>query len=272
VYPHIVAFSESRTTVPVAVTVDISQNIDPTISYVDTSLCTITLSENGKEVDTLFYEPTSKSYFSNYLPKSGNQYELTVEKPNFLTAVAHTVAQAPVPIDAVAVQPKVRRDKDGNWQDELDITFTDPPTNGDYYLIQFFVGENNLSSYSQSIPCINTTDPSIETLTGKGIDDNSCIGGEGIVLRDLYFNGATKKARMFIPADATMPVMLGTDSVFLQVELLHISENYFKYLKSTKVNIDNKDNPFSEPVNVFSNFSGGYGVFSISSASRYKFK
>jgi hypothetical protein len=45
------------------------------------------------------------------------------------------------------------------------------------------------------------------------------------------------------------------------VELLSINEDYFRYIKSVNSYDNALDNPFAEPVNVFSNIKNGYGFF-----------
>ncbi|MBP6385527.1 MAG: DUF4249 domain-containing protein [Pseudarcicella sp.] len=48
---------------------------------------------------------------------------------------------------------------------------------------------------------------------------------------------------------------------FLEISLSTVDENIYKYAKSVKSSSKNDDNPFAEPVQIYSNIKGGIGVF-----------
>ena len=52
-----------------------------------------------------------------------------------------------------------------------------------------------------------------------------------------------------------------SESTRATVGLLHINKDYFKYLKSLNTYENVQDNPFAEPVNLYSNVKNGYGFF-----------
>ncbi len=45
------------------------------------------------------------------------------------------------------------------------------------------------------------------------------------------------------------------------VELLHITGDFFKYIKSANDYDISNANPFAEPINLYSNILNGYGFF-----------
>ncbi len=55
--------------------------------------------------------------------------------------------------------------------------------------------------------------------------------------------------------------------VQLMVRLANLSENYIRFLKSSQQFYANQDNPFTEPVEVYSNIENGYGIFALAARS-----
>ncbi|WP_410963591.1 DUF4249 family protein, partial [Salmonella sp. SAL4455] len=47
------------------------------------------------------------------------------------------------------------------------------------------------------------------------------------------------------------------------VNVLRITEDYFKFVKSYSVYYNSSDNPFAEPSNVYTNVKNGYGIFAL---------
>jgi hypothetical protein len=158
-------------------------------------------------------------------------------------------------------------DIDGNQQDEIRIIFNDPPATGDFYILSISKQANlDTSFYSSSIGCVNTTDESVESIYDESIDQNTCLSGDAIFFRDALFNGTKKELRLFVPTGYVYPGTVNGDPVYAQVQLLHVTEDYFRFSKSYRFASDNRGNPFAEPVNVYTNVQNGYGVFSIMSA------
>ncbi len=56
---------------------------------------------------------------------------------------------------------------------------------------------------------------------------------------------------------------------WVEIELQHISEDLYKYLKNVELAQCSTDDIFSEPVNIFSNVENGYGVLGSLSGTKY---
>jgi len=52
-------------------------------------------------------------------------------------------------------------------------------------------------------------------------------------------------------------------------ELLHVTEDFYRYQQSIRLQQENDGNPFAQPVQVFSNVQGGYGLFAGAAASQW---
>jgi hypothetical protein len=149
--------------------------------------------------------------------------------------------------------------------DEITLKFDDPGGEKNYYLVQVYSA--GYSGYEgQTVWCVSTTDKDIEAI-GENADPlstDNCFDGGSLLLRDDNFNGTQKQLRFYVNSY----YMQEHDDISSNrtwrpyVKVLRITEDYFKYVKSYNVYYNSSDNPFAEPVNVYSNIRNGYGTFS----------
>jgi hypothetical protein len=90
---------------------------------------------------------------------------------------------------------------------------------------------------------------------------DDCILSDRILLSDINFNGSTKTIIFYMESGPLDPQTSPSGIRRATVELLHINNDYFKYIKSLNSYENAVDNPFAEPVNLFSNAKNGYGLF-----------
>jgi hypothetical protein len=83
------------------------------------------------------------------------------------------------------------------------------------------------------------------------------VDSDKILLKDDNFNGQTKKLVVRISSWMYDPT---NASVKLTVTLMNANEDVFKYLRSRLLDVDN---PFSTPVQAYSNISQGLGIFGL---------
>lgn len=224
---------------------------------------TALLYTNGVLTDTFMYDITTSTYKSHTPAETGKSYEVKVSASGYTTVSATSAALSLVPLSAPTFTRGVRKDQDGHLQDMLSFSFADGAVAGDYYIIKIIPAQF-LSQGGRSNFCVNTPDASVETVDDDLVDINTCVDNNGIYLRDELFNGQTKNLKVYVPADMTNPVWSGTDSVYYYIELDHVTEQAFKYEKSYRTAINKNGDPFSEPANVYTNISNGYGIFGIS--------
>jgi hypothetical protein len=55
----------------------------------------------------------------------------------------------------------------------------------------------------------------------------------------------------------------------MMFSLHHVSASFYQYSLSARRYDDAEDNPFAEPVILYSNVKNGYGVFSMGSTRKY---
>lgn len=223
----------------------------------------VLLLKSGKVIDTMKYDATLNNYNSKTIAEDGGRYEVKVNAPGYQEASAATVVPSFVKIENIQRIPKARLDVDGLPQDELRITFKDPATLGDYYILSFTKDNTSGDTTMYYSSCINTVDASIESVSNEQIDQNTCLNGNAIFIRDALFNGTTKELRVFINSTYLEPYNNGGVVYRVIAALQHVTEDYFKYRKTYQFATENGDNPFAEPTNIHTNVKNGYGVFSV---------
>jgi len=230
----------------------------------------IELYENGQLQGTpLTYNPFLMEYPSLLVAKPGAQYRIKVTAPGYIAAEATTTVPDSVLITNVNHRVNARLDPDGNQQDELIVEFTDPITVNDYYVMKIYNSTQGLIGGLYGYECVNTTDPSVEPVTSDFVDANACYDNLNIFIRDVTFNGSRKQLKLYASPYLLAPYIdIAGDTTYPHVTLQHVTESYFKHLKSLHVADQNNGDPFSEPVNVFSNITNGYGIFTVFSEDR----
>lgn len=225
----------------------------------------VQLQAGDKATVTMKYDNTSGAYISDMVAEPGLVYSVKAVAPGFSEVSAISRAPRAVKIQSLQRIKDVRLDMDGNTQDELRLTFDDPAGEKNYYIItisaSFMVNNYEETAYSG---CVNTPDPSVETLYDESIDQNTCIESNGIFLRDELFDGKRKELRLFVRStDLQAQEVPGLGMVYPTIEIQHVTEEYFRYIKSSRYASINSGNPFAEPSNVYTNIKGGFGIFSI---------
>lgn len=244
------------------------KRFSPTLLVTD---ATVKLLVNDVFTENLTFD-SGIGYSGTTTIQAGQKYTVQVSAPSYTAVSASAVAPAAVPISSIVYTPQARIDGSGNQQDAVTIRFADPPTANDYYILKLFgPGDQNNGFYGNNF-CIYSVDASIETLSSEIIDANTCLDNTGIFLRDELFNGKEKELKIYASSFNMQPFFNGIDSSYATIQLLHVTEDYFKHYKSYKLAADANGNPFAEPVNVYGNVQNGVGMFSIVSTSTVTIK
>ncbi|MBY5957420.1 DUF4249 domain-containing protein [Membranicola marinus] len=86
----------------------------------------------------------------------------------------------------------------------------------------------------------------------------------GVLPNDMFeeinFTRAGRK-RVYFKLDNGTGQFNSGQPVRILVRLSNLSEDYIRFLKSSRQYTANQDNPFTEPVEIYSNIKNGYGVF-----------
>ena len=234
----------------------------------------VQLYENGILKDTFLYNNANNNYVvkNGTTAQIGKTYKLTAALNGFTSVDAEMVTPSNIAIQSITRVVNARTDANGGTQDEVKIKFIDNGSETNNYLFKVKRPVNFTGSQLeyQTIFCIKSSDVDIDrTSNGDPTDVNSCIDRE-FLMTDKNFNGSTKTITLFIDSynltEFTNPINQRKYKAI--VEINNISKNYYNYRRSIQTYRDNEDNPFSEPVLVYSNVNNGYGIFSSFTVGR----
>lgn len=231
-----------------------SSEIKYILDYTIPNSSQVTLYEDGiykenMEVKTINF----KTYFvSKTLAKNGKTYTLKASAPGF------------EPIEGVDITPDAPvfsaynyvSNKNGiNSNSKINITIKDIPGANDYYLLRLYAADTNkstigtrytISAYSQYYFQLDqVTNSSALSLFGDNFDNIA-------IFSDEIFNGKE------ITLQATVSDY--SDKDYIAIELVHLTKDSYRYIKSVNDQSNIDGNPFAEPVTIYSNIKNGYGI------------
>ncbi|MDP2422944.1 MAG: DUF4249 domain-containing protein [Bacteroidales bacterium] len=205
---------------------------------------TVKIKETGGQLATLTYDQEANYYFSNLsnLPiRAGRQYEIDVSTPLGLRATA--ICKVPPQNTTVRITKVDSSFQSYEMRYKVRIEFDDLP--GEPYFYRIFasaVVEGNDPNNPQG----NIFEMDLMFDYGQALIDSRIREGGNFVLEGtLYIYGG-------------VPYNQGRLRGF-RVKLLSVDEPYFRFHRSN--NLYDGENPFAEPVIIYSNIANGLGVF-----------
>lgn len=209
-------------------------------------------------------------YYYYHLPlktKAHVTYTVKASAPGFEEVSATDELPGPVEIDKIDTSTLRFFDTE---EKQVSITFTDPGNAKNfyetrlYYLIYYPVYDSTgqvigMAPEVGELPSYISS----EGLFSEGIDES--------VFTDDLFNGSSFTVQLAF--DEAIYPQFGDSipadfPVFLIAELRSASENYYRFTSSYLRYQSSSGDPFAQPVQVFNNVKGGFGIFAGYSASR----
>ena len=87
-------------------------------------------------------------------------------------------------------------------------------------------------------------------------------------MKDVNFNGRQKQLKVSVASYMLNDIKYSSRPPSRPyVKVYQVTEEYFKYIKSLSAYQNSSDNPFAEPVNVYTNIANGYGIFSANTVA-----
>jgi Domain of unknown function (DUF4249) len=142
----------------------------------------------------------------------------------------------------------VQEGLDTRKSNEYTYFFTDPTEEGNYYHVQA-VHFDSSSRYNSIIAFYPL---SLDKLEQSGF------------LGDKSFNGKAYNWRNY--ADYAADLRKGSR---VEYTLVTTTADLFQFTRSKELNDNARDNPFAEPVILYSNIKNGYGIFTLTAASTW---
>ena len=219
-----------------------------------------------------FNEPQFAYTLNGFKATAGNSYKLEVDVPNYESVSAQITIPKPVQIVRLDTSIITVRESWGgeNRYINFAVYFKDPPAERNFYRIVIrkktgtFKSWINYPNYYnvqviQSIPLVKSNDISINPTGSSNEDLFDAAPNNSMVFSDDLFDGKDHAISVFTRNDYTYYSTLEFRE--FTIELHAISKEYYLYAKSLSLFYSKNDDPFAEPVQVYSNIEKGFGIF-----------
>ena len=206
--------------------------------------------------DNVFIEQLTNITNGNYksqtfYPQVGKNYKIEVSSNGLKTITAENKIPNKVTINKIDT---ITKNVEGYNTFEFTINFTDPVNEENYYFLEAksFVplGYDNYG---------NIIDYDIQNLyifSDDKIVDSEIDYNGGIIFNDKLINGQTYPLKINIDK-----YNFYNDTNMVYIYLNSVSKDFYLYVKSYSMNVNNRNDPFAEPVQVYENINNGYGIF-----------
>lgn len=210
---------------------------------------TLTHQGNG-----LYTSPTGLS------PQANQSYTIEASASGYESVNASSSIPSAVPI--YQLDTVTSTNSDGETILEATITFQDPPSISNYYMLEVYATGTWIDEWEQDTieirePLqISCDDINVETVNrfNFGGFENTYLY---LMLKDQNFDGENYSLTFSVINYAELKEM----DLFGEIRLVNTSEEYFNYLKSFNMYQRTINNPFATPVQVYSNVNNGMGIF-----------
>ncbi|MEA3443516.1 MAG: DUF4249 domain-containing protein [Bacteroidota bacterium] len=199
---------------------------------------------DGTNPDTLFY--SGKNYVSTNKPVADVNYKIRVNASGFTSANSEN--KIPGAANIISIDT-ISGFHNGEISVDYNLKFKDVPGEENYYIVQLFKNDNNWNYKSEYPLYIQSDDPNIE----KHGDD---YGDEFILLNDQNFDGEEYLFKFYVPG-----YQFSEGANLVKVKLISCSEEYYRFQKTLRQSWYTNDNPFSQPIQIFTNIEKGIGIF-----------
>ncbi len=201
------------------------------------------LSFANEDPDGALYKATTAK------PKAGKRYRMEVTAPPYPSLVTEYVHPQPVTIESFEFKLMGPGSYPGTNNINFKVGFTDPPGNNYYEVV--IAGDTNTKpdvvEYGTYLG-LTFVDPAYKNNTASYYLLPA-------IFDDTYFNGQS------VVFEFESQVFSNPEIKRYFVYLRTISKDLYWYLKTSTLQRDTRDDPFSQPVKVENNIENGYGIF-----------
>ncbi|MEM9832571.1 MAG: DUF4249 domain-containing protein [Bacteroidota bacterium] len=290
--PRLVVNSFIGVDAPVAATISQSKFVLSNERLREVSGAEVTLLEDDQIVATL--EETIPDsdiittppgfYTTEFVPSAGREYTIRVSKSGFESVEATAFIPPPIPIanlryDTITAIYEEFDDSTGNFTtvqrpslNQVWLGIDDPGDEENFYevLVQRYSTSYNFEQDDDGNFIITDTfrilvpvplvsdDPVVDDNDDFFEGDNEVITSGVFLFSDEIFNG--RLYTFNFRAGQTFGFGQEEESEYF-ITLRTLSEAQYRYLLSVGLQEETEGNPFAEPVPVFNNIQGGYGIF-----------
>lgn len=212
----------------------------------------VRLLEGNTIIDTLHRD--GDYYYSDILAQTSKEYSLIINVPGMDSVVCHDVIPEKTVIQSYKLTDSVMIAEDDLTIMQFEFSFTDPP-GPNYYEISMNVKPKYLWFMNNTDPVLTTTD----------ILDYE---PETLIFSDNLFDGRAASIKVNYAVEAYVFPRIGNGPEYeynLNVSFRSISESYYLFKQKQIIYLFSLQSDIftgaSEPVQLYSNVKGGYGIF-----------
>lgn len=239
------------------------------IRDLDVTDAKVYLHADGVLTDSFKYNGPYQSYTTMHgsTAKPGIRYRLTASASGLANVEAEAFLQNDFPELRGSTMLRNPKKIDGTETFEVRIRFADPKGAQNYYIMRiltpFYTGSD--VSYYTSSGCFYTNDPDVDDNAGIDPLVSGCISNE-LFINDRNFDGRQKELVLNVPVTQLTVVQDPANGRTYRplVQITNITGDYYKYRRSIEQYNMAADNPFAEPVSIFTNIRNGFGIFGVS--------
>lgn len=208
----------------------------------------VILRKNNITIDTLYFQ--SGYYYSHILAELNKNYALEIIVPGRESVFCEDLIPEKTLLQGFVCNDSVLIDEDGFIINELKLDFQDfsGPSFYEVELSANYIIDNN----GTSIWFMKNSDPII---TSTGLLD---YNPRTLIFTDKMFDGKHCSVKIYFATRAYADYSL-------KITFRSVSESYYKYKEKQFAYLFSLDSDIfsgmSEPINLFSNITGGYGIF-----------
>jgi hypothetical protein len=215
-----------------------------------------------KHVQEGFYE------LAGIKPEPGKTYRIKAERAGFKSVQATEKSSSfVVPAAVKAAREELQDDYQYDNSYRINFKIPDPEEETNFYMLRAFEkrtghwydqnGELTEDYTYWNVLQIESPDPGLEEV---------CVNNCDMLLSDIYFNGKTYEVQL----TGTSYSWGSEEEIEVYISLFNISEAAYLYYKTVDQSQQAEGDPFAEPVRVYSNVEGGYGVWAAVSGKMVK--
>jgi hypothetical protein len=225
--------------------------LDPVDVYALTD-ATVEIRKDGSILESLRHDNAGYYVSQQSRPEPGNSYTLRVSRPHYESIEA----LATLPATRIVPRLQVRRGRndDGNPGFSVAVTLDDPAGERNYYAIDVVQTDRIGDAVFQHLSGFESNDVVL-----RGFEFGEPDYFNVAYFEDELFDGTAETVDLWV-FDPSHTVPDGIIST-LEIRVYTTDEAYFRYNRTIERQEETEDNPFVEPVRIYSNTSNGFGIF-----------
>ncbi len=228
------------------------------VKYLDNA--TVSIYENGNFIEELNYISGGNYKSSFFVSSEGKTYKVKVDVPEMQSASAETfIPEASISDLTIDTITTIYEEEFYSYKGlKCNIGFNDLSNEENYYWFCITgkrahyewdsVNHEEIITYEQGNIYFNSNDPVIESWVS---------GGYGFIFSDKLFNGSNIDFNIYLEKY----MLYDLDTNVLHFNVNSISEDFYLYAATYNSHMEAQNDPFTEPVQVYSNIENGYGIF-----------